>query len=69
MTIELELFAVSVHKNKLCFEFKNKVRAISCSTKQNFGESFIYVAVLVKNFASAQIFMFIILKVANLVYT
>ena len=40
MMFELKLFAASVFENKLCFKFKNKLRAISCSMQQNFGEIF-----------------------------
>ena len=40
MTSELILFAVSVYENKLFSKFKNKLRAISCSTQQKFGGTF-----------------------------
>ena len=74
MTFELKLFAVSVYKNKLCFKFKNKLRAISCSTQQNFGEIFLFILLFLakKGFCISVNFpvynwMFIVQKVANLV--
>ena len=59
MTFELKLFAVSVYENKLCFEFKNKLRAIHPQHSKILEKVFIHFDIFVKNFALAQIFMFV----------